>query len=147
MNNNTIVFSEIFDYEDDFSFLLDENKEINAFGSVTMKKDFGPLKKGQKLKSLWFNMEKGICQFWELEQGHGGKFSFKNNIQSKSVSPFIKGLLELIEKSPHSIHSTSILSLMEEHNLHNFDQFVPIVKACMDCQDHHKIKPLVDEIV
>ena len=147
MNDTTTatdVFSQIFDYK----YLLDASAEMMAFGEVTMKKDFGPLKKGQNISSLWFNMEKGVCDFWEKEDVNPlptDKFTFEIVAESKGVSPFVKGLLEMIQKSPRRIDPTSILSLIEQHELHKFDQFVPIVEAVV-CGDYEEIKPLVEQI-
>jgi len=57
MNPNNI-YASLFDYEN----LYEACAEMMGFGPVTMKKDFGPLKKGEKYDGIWFHPEKGKCE-------------------------------------------------------------------------------------
>lgn len=50
------IFSKLFDYET----FLEASTESFAFEEITMKKDFGPLKKGLKYSSIWFNLEESL---------------------------------------------------------------------------------------
>jgi len=52
------MFKDLLKYEG----LEEACEELFGFSGVTMLRDFGKLKKGQKLKSLWFNLETGIAQ-------------------------------------------------------------------------------------
>lgn len=52
------MFEDLIEYEG----LEEACEQLFGFSTVTMKRDFGPLKAGQKIDNLWFDLEKGTVQ-------------------------------------------------------------------------------------
>lgn len=67
------IYTDLFEYKDwedgDQSFML--------FSGITMKKDFGPLKKDQSFMQIWFAPEKGICITYDDDGNETNKFSYR----------------------------------------------------------------------
>lgn len=59
------MFKNLLEYEE----LQEACAEIFGFSGVTMLRDFGPLKKGQKLEGLWFDLEKSLVESFENNDG------------------------------------------------------------------------------
>ena len=59
------MFKDLIEYED----LNEACEEMFGFGKVTFKRDFGPWKAGDKVDSLWFNLDPPIAE----EQSDEGK--------------------------------------------------------------------------
>lgn len=57
------MFNDLIKYED----LQEACAETFGFSHVTMLRDFGPLKAGQKIDSLWFQLETGLVEVYEAE--------------------------------------------------------------------------------
>lgn len=54
------IFSSVIAYED----LLEACGEMFGFEKVTLLRDFGPLKAGQKVAALWFQLETGMVEVY-----------------------------------------------------------------------------------
>lgn len=61
------------DYKDLFTSVcdaegcLDANQEYYALDQITMLKDFGPLRKGEKYDSIWFDIVGAKCRVYKEE--------------------------------------------------------------------------------
>jgi len=53
------IFGRLFNYD-----FIDEAGECFGFSGVTMLRDFGKLRKGQKIESIWFFIEKSTVNVW-----------------------------------------------------------------------------------
>lgn len=53
------IFGRLFNYN-----YIDEAGECFGFSGVTMLRDFGKLRKGQRIESIWFFIEKSTVNVW-----------------------------------------------------------------------------------
>ena len=52
------MFEPLIEYLD----LNEASEEMFGFGQVAFKQDFGPWKRGDKVDSLWFMLDKGVVE-------------------------------------------------------------------------------------
>ena len=57
------MFKELFTFED----LQEASGAMFGFSQVTMLKDFGPLKSGQRVGGIWFLFEKSVVEIYNNE--------------------------------------------------------------------------------
>lgn len=74
------MFNDLLSYNE----LEEACADAFGFGDVTMLRDFGPLKKGQKIKQLWFMTETGIVRAWIYDIESRNPIEFKFTLQALS---------------------------------------------------------------
>lgn len=67
------IFSAVISYEE----LLEACSEMFGFGKVTLLRDFGPLKAGQQVGSLWFWFETGMVKVYSEDDILEQTFQFR----------------------------------------------------------------------
>lgn len=66
------IYNDLFDYDS----WEDGDQTFMMFSGITMKKDFGPLKKDQTFTQIEFNAESGTCQTYDKDYKITNKFSY-----------------------------------------------------------------------